>query len=117
MELDCDQPLTLCHEVGFYPIDPGGSLKGEPGFSQESDVCSPALCFKMFLLVAGVGYGLLKEDACGRTQTRREVTRKPPWDQRKELPNASGCHGILAHPFFFFFFFFFNVYIFGCTGS
>ena len=55
----------------------------------------------MFLLVADVGYGLLKEDACGRTQTRREVTRKPPWDQWKELPNASSCHRILAHLFFF----------------
>lgn len=53
----------LCPEVGFYPRDPRGSLKGEPGFSQESDICSPALCFKMFLLVAGVEYGLLKKDA------------------------------------------------------
>ena len=40
----------LCPEVGFYPRDPRGSLKGEPGFSQETDICSPALCFKMFLL-------------------------------------------------------------------
>lgn len=63
LELDCDQPLMLCPEVGFYPRDPRGSLKGEPGFSQESDICSPALCFKMFLLVAGVEYGLLKKDA------------------------------------------------------
>ena len=53
----------LCPEVGFYPRDPRGSLKGEPGFSQERDICSPALCFKMFLLVAGVQYGLLKKDA------------------------------------------------------
>lgn len=76
----------LCHEVGLYPIDIGDSLKG---FSQESDISNPALCFKMFPLVASVEYGLLKEAVGGRTRTRREVTTKSPWTQWKEIPNTT----------------------------
>ena len=77
----------LCHEVGLYPINIGDSLKG---FRRESDISNPALCFKMFPLVASVEYGLLKEENVGgRTRTRREVTRKSPWAQWKEMPNSS----------------------------
>lgn len=72
----------LCYEVGFYPIDTRDSLKG---FSKVSDIFSPALCFKTFRLVAAVEHGLQKEGARCGIRTRREVTRKPPWAQWKEI--------------------------------
>lgn len=85
--LDCDEPMP-CPEVGFYPVDAQDSLKG---FIKDSDICSPALCFKTFPPVADMENSLLTQDAWAGLE-QGEVTRASPWAQQKELPNTSGHH-------------------------
>lgn len=88
LELACDEPMPG-PEVGFYPIDTQDSLKG---FIKDSDISSPALCFKTFPQVADMENNVLTQDAWAGLEQGGEVTRASPWAQRKELPNTSSHH-------------------------